>query len=102
MALTKDKIVDALVKEFNLQRREAVDFVDTFFDTLKADVTSGERVKLAGFGSFYLPKKYYHRKRRDIPVCDDTPRWRIPSFTPSAALKARVQRATREERKDVD
>lgn len=102
MALTKDKIVDALVKEFSLQRREAVDFVDTFFDAIKADVSSGKRVKFAGFGSFYLPKKYYHRKMRDIPVDEDTPGWRIPSFTPSLALKARVQRATREERNDVD
>ena len=102
MALTKDKIVDALVKEFNLQRREAVDFVDTFFDGIKADVTAGKRVKLSGFGSFALPKKYYHRKKRDIPVDENTPRWRIPSFTPALALKARVQRATREERRDVD
>jgi len=102
VALTKDSIVDALVKEFNLQRREAVDFVDTFFDAIKADVSAGKRVKFAGFGSFCLSDRYYQRKRRDIPVDTDTPRWRLPSFYPSVALKARVQRATREERNDVD
>ena len=102
MALTKDKIVDTLVKEFSLQRREAVDFLDTFLDLVKSDVAEGERVRFAGFGSFALSDRYYQRKRRDIPVDTDTPRWRLPSFYPSVALKARIQRATREERKDTD
>ena len=102
MALTKDDIIDRFVVEFNLQRREAVDLVDTMLDQIKTEVSEGKRVKFAGFGSFFLGKKTFHRKTRDIPVTDETERWRLPSFTASKALRARVQRAVYEEAKDVD
>lgn len=90
MALTKDKIVDRLVEENGLNKREAKDFVDTFFDDIKERVSKGERVRLAGTGALFLKKQARQRKRRDTPVEGE---WRIPSFMPYPALKGRVQGA---------
>lgn len=102
MALTKDVIIDKLVAEYNLVRREATDLVDTFFDDIKGRVSNRERVKLIGLGAFFLKTEPYHRKRRNIDVDEDTPKWEIPSFTSSQKLRARIQNATRVESKDVD
>lgn len=102
MALTKDKIIEALVKQHGLVRREASDFVDTFFDDIKTRVSNGERVRLTGTGSLYLKKTYRHRKRRDVEVSEDTKAWTVISFTPSQALKGRARRATVEIARDVD
>lgn len=101
MALTREKIVDELVSRYGLQRREAVDFLDTFLDDIKRRVSDGERASLVGFGVLYL-HGIGHRKRRNIPVTDDIPDWRIPTIKISGILKKRVQRAVVEESRDVD
>lgn len=102
MALTRDGVIEALVTENNLQRREAMDFFDTFIDNIKKTVESGERAKLVGFGAFYLKKQSYQRKRRDIPVGDATPKWRTIALFPSVNLRNRVQCAEIAVSKDVD
>jgi nucleoid DNA-binding protein len=102
MTLTVDKIVDKLVSENRLQRREAADLVDTFIEHIRLGVEEGRRIALPAFGSFWLKKQRYQRKRRDIPVEVETPVWRTPSFKPSAKLKARIQYATVAESRDVD
>lgn len=101
MALTVDKIVDRLVTQYKLQRREAVDLVDTFFDDIKKQIEKGNRVKLVNFGSFYMAQRG-HRKRRNIPVTEDTPRWRLPSLHSAVAFRRRIQRAQIEVERDVD
>lgn len=102
MTLTVDKIVDKLVSENRLQRREATDLVETFIEHLRVGVEEGKRVTLPAFGSFWLKKQPYQRKRRDIPVDVETPVWKTPSFSSSAKLRARIQYATVAESRDVD
>lgn len=102
MALTKDKIIDELVTVCKLQRREAVDLLDTFLDHIKHGVANGERIRLAGFGSFFLKYHKYQRKRRDIVATEDTPKWRTPSFHPSTKVQARIQYADIACSRDVD
>jgi integration host factor subunit alpha len=102
MSLTMDKIVDKLVQDHGLQRREAADLLDTFVEHIRTEVEAGRRVVLPSFGAFFLKKQRHQRKRRDIPVDEDTPAWSIPSFRPAKKLKDRVQYATVAESRDVD
>ena len=57
MSLTKADIANRLFDEVGLNKREAKEFVDAYFETIKNALESGENVKLSGFGSFILRQK---------------------------------------------
>lgn len=95
--MTLDTIIDELVVRYGLSRIEAKDICETLFDDIKQRISKGERVKLTGLGTFSLKKQSYHRKRRDIPVDEDTQQWTTVYFKPAHAVLARVQRALIEE-----
>ena len=57
MALTKAEMADRLFDEVGLNKREAKDFVDMFFDTLRSALEQGRQVKLSGVGNFDLRRK---------------------------------------------
>jgi nucleoid DNA-binding protein len=97
MALTIDDIIDKLTVEHGMNRAEAGDLVKSFFDDIKERLNNGEDVILPSIGTFFKSKKYYHRKRRDIPVDEDTPAWHTISFSTHPNLLARIQRAEVEE-----
>ena len=57
MALTKFNIVKSLNDEIGLNKREAKELVDSFFDNIKKLLSQGQEVKLSGFGIFQLKNK---------------------------------------------
>ena len=57
MSLTKAEIADRLFEEVGLNKREAKEFVDAFFEAIKTALEGGENVKLSGFGNFQLREK---------------------------------------------
>lgn len=57
MALTKAELAEALFEQLGLNKREAKDFVDLFFEEIRASLEAGEQVKLSGFGNFELRDK---------------------------------------------
>jgi len=57
MALTKADIVERLHEEIGLNKREAKDFVELFFEELRSTLEQGEEIKLSGFGNFSLRDK---------------------------------------------
>src|SRR5690606_39992286 len=57
MALTKAEIAEALFDQLGLNKREARELVDLFFEELRASLANGEQVKLSGFGNFDLRDK---------------------------------------------
>lgn len=91
--MTEDDIIDRLVIECRLNRFEAKDLLQTFLSHIKDKINEGERVKLPGLGTLFLKTQKYQRKKRDIPVTEDTRPWCTVSFAPAPAIKARVQRA---------
>ena len=95
--MTLDNIIDELVVRYGLKRVEAKDICETLFDDIKQRISKGERVKLTGLGTFSLKKQSYHRRRRDIPVNEDTQPWTTVYFKPAPPVLARVQRALIEE-----
>ena len=57
MSLTKAEIADRLFDEVGLNKREAKEFVDAFFEAIKDSLEQNENVKLSGFGNFQLREK---------------------------------------------
>ena len=91
-SLTKAKMAESLFNELGLNKREARELVDIFFEDLRASLASGGQVKLSGFGNFDLRDKNQRPGRNpktgeEIPI---TAR-RVVTFHPGQKLKARVE-----------
>src|SRR5690606_41832912 len=53
-ALTKAELAEKLFEDLGLNKREAKDMVDLFFDEIRESLSRNEQVKLSGFGNFDL------------------------------------------------
>ena len=54
MALTKADMAEMLFEELGMNKRDAKDLVELFFEEIRAALERGEQVKLSGFGNFDL------------------------------------------------
>ncbi len=57
MTITKADLSNSLFDEVGLNKREAKDFVEAFFERIRQSLEQGTEVKLSGFGSFTLRDK---------------------------------------------
>ena len=57
MTLTKADLADLLFEKVGLNKREAKDMVECFFEEVRKALEAGEGVKLSGFGNFQLRDK---------------------------------------------
>lgn len=92
MSLTKADLADALFDEVGLNKREAKEFVDAWFEAIRQALEAGDHVKLSGFGNFQLRDKGQRPGRNpktgeEIPI---TAR-RVVTFKPGQKLRARVE-----------
>jgi integration host factor subunit alpha len=93
MALTKATMAEALFEELGLNKREAKELVETFFEEIRVSLATGEEVKLSGFGNFTLREKN-ERPGRNPKTGEEIPisARRVVTFRPGQKLKARVER----------
>ena len=94
MTLTKAELADLLFEKVGLNKREAKDMVEAFFDEVRVALEKGDSVKLSGFGNFQLREKPQRPGRNpktgeEIPI---TAR-RVVTFHASQKLKALVEQA---------
>ncbi len=92
--VTKAELADALFERLGLNKREAKEMVDAFFDEIRLALERGESVKLSGFGNFQLRDKP-QRPGRNPKTGEEiaiTAR-RVVTFHASQKLKAAVSRA---------
>ncbi len=92
MALTKAEIANRLFDEVGLNKREAKEFVDAYFEVIRAALEEGDNVKLSGFGNFQLRDKDQRPGRNpktgeEIPISAR----RVVTFRPGQKLRARVE-----------
>ena len=92
MSLTKAEMADRLFDEVGLNKREAKELVENFFEEIRGALEKGQQVKLSGFGNFDLREKKQRPGRNpktgeEIPI---SPR-RVVTFRPGQKLKARVE-----------
>ncbi len=98
MALTKAEMSEKLFEALDINKRDAKDLVELFFEEVRRSLENGEQVKLSGFGNFDLRDKNQRPGRNpktgeDIPI---TAR-RVVTFRPGQKLKSRVEKATPKE-----
>jgi integration host factor subunit alpha len=92
MSLTKADIANRLFEEVGLNKREAKEFVDAYFEEIRQALESGENVKLSGFGNFQLREKNQRPGRNpktgeEIPISAR----RVVTFRPGQKLRSRVE-----------
>ncbi|THB65701.1 MAG: integration host factor subunit alpha [Gammaproteobacteria bacterium] len=92
MALTKAEIAERLYEEVGLNKREAKDLVEQFFEQLRIALEDGTQIKLSGFGNFDLRDKSQRPGRnpktgQEIPISAR----RVVTFRPGQKLKTRVE-----------
>ncbi|MBT3011170.1 MAG: integration host factor subunit alpha [Candidatus Thiodiazotropha endolucinida] len=92
MALTKADMAARLFDELGLNKREAKEMVEMFFEEIRQSLERGGQVKLSGFGNFDLREKKQRPGRnpktgKEIPISAR----RVVTFRPGQKLKARVE-----------
>jgi len=97
MALTKAEMAEHLFEKLGINKRDAKDLVELFFEEIKGALESGEQVKLSGFGksgfgNFDLRDKN-ERPGRNPKTGEDIPikARRVVTFRPGQKLKSRVE-----------
>ena len=94
-ALTKSEMADKLFEELGLNKREAKELVEQFFEEIRICLENNEQVKLSGFGNFDLRDKRQRPGRNPktgeaIPISAH----RVVTFRPGQKLKAKVEQVT--------
>lgn len=92
MALTKAELAEKLFEELGLNKREAKELVELFFEEIRIALENGNQVKLSGFGNFDLRDKNQRPGRNpktgeEIPISAR----RVVTFRPGQKLKSRVE-----------
>jgi len=92
MSLTKADLAESLFNELGLNKREARELVDHFYDEIRTALANGYRVKLSGFGNFELRDKNQRPGRNpktgeEIPISAR----RVVTFRAGQKLKSRVE-----------
>ncbi len=92
MALTKAEMAERLFDDLGLNKREAKEMVEGFYEEIRNSLASNQQVKLSGFGNFDLRDKKQRPGRNpktgeEIPICAR----RVVTFRPGQKLKARVE-----------
>ena len=92
MALTKADMAERLFEEVGLNKREAKEFVEAFFELIRGSLEQGEQVKLSGYGNFDLRQKN-ERPGRNPKTGEEIPisARRVVTFRPGQKLKSRVE-----------
>ena len=96
-ALTKAQLVDLLFDHVGLNKREAKEMVDAFFDMVGQRLILGADVKLSGFGNFQIRTKAPRpgrnpRTGEPIPIGER----RVVTFHASSKLKGQIQQVARQ------
>ena len=89
--ITKADLANTLFDELGLNKREAKEFVELFFEKIRQALESGETVKLSGFGGFSIREKNSRPGRNPktgeaVPVCAR----RVVTYRASQKVKDQV------------
>ena len=92
MAVTKSDLAEKLFEQLGLNKREAKEFVDSFFEEIRSNLAQGEKVKLSGFGNFELRDKN-RRPGRNPKTGEEIPisARRVVTFRPGQKLRSRIE-----------
>jgi integration host factor subunit alpha len=90
--LTKADLAEMLCDRVGLNKQEAKEMVEAFFEVMRDALESGESVKLAGFGSFQLRDKRPRPGRNPkTGIATLIAARRVVTFRSGPTLKARLK-----------
>ena len=92
MTNTKNSLVNLLHDEVGLNKREAREFIETFFEVIKLELESGNDVKISGFGNFNLRDKAARPGRnpktgQDVTISER----RVVTFKSGLKLRSKLE-----------
>lgn len=92
--LTKAGLANLLFEKVGLNKREAKELVESFFEEIRMALERGQSVKLSGFGNFQLRDKP-QRPGRNPKTGEEMPitARRVVTFHVSQKLKTLVEEA---------
>jgi len=94
MTLTKDRIIESVYNRTDLNRPQAAKSVETFLETIKKTLESGEDVLISGFGKFVVKDKKERRGRNPQTSTDlMLDGRRVVTFKCSGALRDKMNRS---------
>jgi integration host factor subunit alpha len=90
-ALTKAQLSEILFEQLGLNKREAKEYIEAFFDLIAAHLVEGQDVKISSFGNFEIRSKAGRpgrnpRTGEPVPI----PPKRVVTFKASAMLKDQI------------
>src|SRR5690348_8764947 len=91
-ALSKALIADTLLEQLSLDKSDAKEIIEQFFEIIRQSLENGEQVKLSGFGNFTLRDKPQRPGRnpktgKEIPIVAR----RVVTFKPGLKLKQKIE-----------
>ncbi|NCX39668.1 MAG: integration host factor subunit alpha [Actinobacteria bacterium] len=94
-ALTKAQLSEMLFEQLGLNKREAKEYIEAFFELISSQLVEGKDVKLSGFGNFEIRSKSGRpgrnpRTGEPVPI----PPKRVVTFKASAMLKEQINAST--------
>ena len=92
MTVTKDSLVEMVHNEIGLNKREAKELIEAFFEQIKKSLEEGNDIKLSGFGNFNLRDKA-PRPGRNPKTGDEVTisSRRVVTFKSGLKLKSRLE-----------
>ncbi len=92
MTITKNSLGNLLHDEVGLNKREAREFIETFFEAIKLELESGNDVKISGFGNFNLRDKAARPGRnpktgQDVTISER----RVVTFKSGLKLRSKLE-----------
>ena len=92
-ALTKAHLSEMLHEQLGLNKREAKDYIEAFFEVIAAQLVEGQDVKISGFGNFEIRSKAGRpgrnpRPGEPVPI----PPKRVVTFKASGLLKIQINK----------
>ena len=91
MAMTKADLVDTIYEKVGFSKKEGAELVDLVFDTIKNQLSDGQKIKISGFGNFLVREKRSRvgRNPQTGEAIEISAR-RVVTFRPSQVLRADV------------
>jgi integration host factor subunit alpha len=91
MTMTKAGIVNYVYENVGVNKKEATDFVEAVFETMKETLEGGDAIKISGFGKFEVRekgKRVGRNPRTGIEI--EIPERRVLRFKISQVLKTEL------------
>jgi integration host factor subunit alpha len=89
--LTKSELGALLYEQLGLNKREANDFIEAFFEVILQNLTLGQDVKISGFGNFEIRAKSSRPGRNPkTGKAVNIPARKVIAFKPTVTLRGKI------------